>query len=123
MARRAKVEEGGAGEDTLPGVKHRRCQRTEAWHEIQQLVLWPGQRRYEEIRSPTSASTRRRSMIDSTLSCSWRPASPCPASCLSKACWNSPSKIAYAALEDTASGVPASSAYWLTMRHIIRWRL
>src|SRR5712692_6579326 len=107
----------------MHGVKHQRRLRTEAWKEIQQYVLWPGQRRYEEIRLPTSASTMRWSIIDSTLSCSWRSASPCPASCLSKACWNSPSKIAYAALEDTASGAPTSSAYRLTMRHIIRWRL
>src|SRR5258708_28310999 len=104
----------------MPGIKH---QRTQAWEEIQQNVLRTGQGRYEEIRPLTSTPTMRWSIIDSTLSCSWRSAPPSPASGLSKACWNSPSKTAYATLEDTASGAPTSSAYWLTMRHIIRWRL
>src|SRR6266545_1655329 len=58
-----------------------------------------------------------------TFSSRSRAASVLPARCLISACWKSPSKTAYAALEGTASGVPVRSANLLTMRQIMRSRL
>jgi hypothetical protein len=46
----------------------------------------PCQGCYEEILRFMSASMMRWSIIDSTLSRSWRSASLCPVSCLSRAC-------------------------------------